>query len=154
MRNLKSNPVHKTRTINNQFGEFEVDLTKELLFPTGLIGIAKASRFALLPCPIEKFKEFMILQSLERDDLAFMVLPVGDIKQSEHHEPGDLESSAKLLGIDPEDAAVVLIVSMKQSENGKKLVTNTRAPIFIDCKYMAAAQYVLSNPNYEIQKEL
>lgn len=154
MRNLKSNSVNKTRIINNQFGEFEVDLTKELLFPTGLIGIAKASRFALLPCPIERFKDFMILQSLERDDLAFMVLPIGDIKQSEYHEAGELESSAKLLGIDPEDVAVVLIVSMKQNEDGKKLVTNTRAPIFIDSKYMAGAQYVLSNPNYEIQKEL
>lgn len=154
MRNLNSKVVEKTRIINNQFGEFEVDLTKEILFPTGLIGIAQASKFALIPCPIEKFKDFMVLQSLERDDLAFMVLPINDIKQSEFHEDGELESAAKQIGIDPRDAAVVLVVSLKNNEGAKKLVTNTRAPIFIDCQYMAAAQFVLSNPHYEIQKEL
>ncbi len=151
---LKSEIAGKKRTINNQFGEFEINLDKCIFFPSGIIGIPQASKFVLLPCPLEEFKDFMILQSLELDELSFMVLPINDIRQSEYHEKGDLENLAKALVINPENAVVVLVVSLKKTPEYKELITNTRAPIFIDCEAMAAVQYVLPNPNYEIQKRL
>jgi len=94
MHNLKEKQLENTiRIIQNHFGKFEVDTSKELAFPNGLIGMNMATKFALVPCPIEKFKDFMVLQSLQNDDLALMVQPINDINSSDYHEGAELTNS-------------------------------------------------------------
>ncbi|MDF3047081.1 MAG: flagellar assembly factor fliW [Candidatus Midichloriaceae bacterium] len=155
MHNLKEKQIESTiRIIQNHFGEFKIDISKEVTFPNGLIGMNPATKFVIAPCPIEKFKDFMVLQSLQNDDLALMVQPINDINSSDYHEGTELTDSAKAIGIDPSSTAVVLVASLKEEEGLKRLVVNARAPIFIDATNMTAFQYVLTNPNYKIQENV
>lgn len=140
------------RTILNQFGSFQVNTDSAINFPQGLIGVTGTNNFCVLPCPHEKFKGFMLLQSLD-SELCLMTLPM-EASNSKFHSTSDLDDAREYLGIAKEDLAMLLVVSMKDMDGAKKLVANTRAPIFIDTKHQLAAQFVLPNANYDMQQEL
>lgn len=94
----------------------------------------------------------MLLQSLD-SDLCMMTLPI-EASSSKFHEQSDIDDAREYLGIAKEDLAMLLVVSMKDIAGAKKLVANTRAPIFIDTKHQLAAQFVLPNASYDMQQEL
>lgn len=142
----------EVKTVVNQFGSMQIDTAKAIHFPQGLIGISGSNNFCVAPCPHERFKNFMVIQSVDTD-LCLLAMPI-DIANSAYHEKGDLESTCEALGINPQDAAVLLVVSTKETESGKTLVVNTRAPVFVDTTHQLAAQFVLANSKYDMQQSI
>lgn len=154
MKNLKLENVKAERIIESKFGEIVIDQSKLTFFPYGLVGLPQFKNFALTECPNEKFKEFLVLQSLDQDGLCFLVMPL-NLKNSKYHDQKDIDEAIEAVGVELEDAAAVMIVSTKASEGNKRsLVVNTRAPIFIDTVNKTAMQYVLQNTQYSIQHSL
>ena len=154
MKNLKIKNENIERVLETKFGEIVVDQTKMTFFPYGLIGMPHFKNFALAECPNEKFKEFLVLQSMDQDGLCFLVMPL-DLKNSKYHVRKDIEEAMEAVGVEQKDAAALMIVSTKISDGEKRvLVVNTRAPIFIDTANQTAMQYVLPNTDYSIQQSI
>lgn len=154
MKNVKIKSEKTQRLIETKFGEILVDMSKATFFPYGLIGMPHFKNFILAECPSEKFKDFLILQSIDQDDLCFLVMPL-NLKDLKFHTKHDINEAITAVGVEYTDAAALMIVSTKLSENGKRsLVVNTRAPIFIDTLNQTAMQYVLPNTDYSIQHSI
>ena len=149
MSNLKYKQSKNIRVIKNKFGVLKVDLSRQINFSKGLIGISDASEFVLTKCPNDKFKNFKLLQSLQNDEITFLVYPIS--MDNNYYQRIEIEQVCKLFNIKFEDAVIVLIASIILENGTLKLVVNTKAPVFIDSDKMQASQYVMPNPNLEIQ---
>ncbi len=150
MRKLKEKI--ETRIIKNKFGKVEVNPEVVINFPLGILGMPKYKEFHLVQCPVQKFSQFLLLQSSEEDELVFMVLPI-DPNNPKYIKSGDLDEAYSQVEIAKEDASVVLVAATKEDEEGRKRITvNTRAPIIIDSNKKTAIQYVLQNNEYEVQQ--
>lgn len=154
MKNLKIKKENTERVLDTKFGEIVVDQSKMTFFPYGLIGMPHFKNFALAECPNEKFKDFLVLQSMDQDGLCFLVMNL-NLKNSKYHSQSDIDEAIEAVGVEPKDAAALMIVSTKVLEGEKRvLVVNTRAPIFIDTANQTAMQYVLPNTDYSIQQSI
>jgi len=154
MRNIKDNIADNTQIISSKFGQISISNTNHVTFPLGILGMPKCINFHLVPCPIEKFSQFLLMQSGDDKELIFMVLPI-DHTDPKYIESKDLDIAMKQVGIEKQNASVVLVSSTKELSNGQKVITvNTRAPIIIDHVKKTAIQYVLQNNDYEVQKIL
>lgn len=152
MRKLKETEQLESRIIESKFGPIEISAMNEVNFPLGILGMPGCKSFHLIQCPIEKFSQFLLLQSGDDDTLVFMVLPINPL-QPKYFKEEDLEEAYNQTGVKKQDASIVLIASTKENEEGKKLITvNTRAPIIIDTQKREAKQYVLQNNEYEVRQ--
>lgn len=146
--------LETTKVIINKFGKIVIDLNSEISFPLGLLGMEEYKRFAIAPCTIAKFSQFVLLQSLDADELVFLVLPI-DLNSQKIYKAEDVKEALTQSNIKKQDCAMLLIAGTKVDEEGKKRITvNTRAPVVIDTNKKLARQYVLQNPDYEVQKVL
>lgn len=136
-------------TVINQFGEIQINLDNQITFPHGVIGMPDCKHFCLAHINMEKFKYFKLLQGIVDTKLSFLTLPI--LMHNKFIEHSDLEKTCNLLGIKPEDAAILLIASTKVTDEGKRIIVNTRAPIFIDSATKTAVQYVIPENKYGIQ---
>jgi flagellar assembly factor FliW len=138
--------------LQTRFGEMTVDPDTVLRLPRGLMGFSSLHDFALASLPQERYGRFKVLQSIESPELSFIVLP---------YEPADaliaeadLDAALSDLGIGREDAATLLIVSIRKSDEKAIVSVNLRAPVIIDVKRRMAWQYVLANPEYSVRHTL
>lgn len=140
-----------TRIITNKFGNILIQLDNEIIFPLGILGMEEYKKFTIAPCPIDKFNQFVLLQSLESDQLVFIAFPV-DLETQTFYKAEDLKTAM----IDnTENYTMLLIAGTKEDENGKKHITvNTQAPIVIDNLKKTAHQCVLQSQDYDVQKVL
>lgn len=154
MRKIKEQTSLETKVIKNKFGEIIVDLDKSIHFPLGILGMNAFKEFYLAPCPVQKFKQFLLMQSAQTDDLVFMVLPL-DIDNQNYIKSQDLDEAFEQIGINKDNASIVLIAATKEDQDGVKRITvNVRAPVFIDSEKKSAIQYVLHNNEYDVQQFL
>jgi flagellar assembly factor FliW len=154
MRKTNLKTKYDSRIIESKFGPIKVSESSEVSFPIGILGMPKCKRFHIIPCHVEKFSQFLLMQSADDDNLIFMVLPV-DLANPKYHQEEDIIEACNQVGVAKEEASFVLIASTKINEDGKKLITvNTRAPIVIDVKNRVGVQYVLQNNEYDVQRFL
>lgn len=142
--------IENTKIVKNQFGEFSINLDRKINLPSGLIGMSQANNFVLLASPLQNFKDFYILQSVEFDDLAILLQPI-NLESPIYHDAKDLEDVLLHIGFKKESVSILVVVAAKMEGEQRILTVNTRAPIFIETDRMLAAQFVLPNPNYDIQ---
>jgi flagellar assembly factor FliW len=124
-----------------RFGEIEVDESRAVAFPRGLIGFGEARRFALLE-PRGR-ASVAWLQSLDVPELAFPVMDGSTFGQN-YPEP----TPAKLAhdaGLGTGDVAVLVVVAAR---NRARLVANLLAPLVIDLENRVGAQVVLDHRRY------
>ena len=136
-------------TIINQFGEIEINLENQIIFPHGMIGMPDCKHSCLANINVEKFKYFKLLQGVVDTKLSFLTLPI--LIHNKFIDSSDLEKACSVLGIKVEDVAILLIASTKITDQGKKIIVNARAPIFIDSTAKTAIQYVIPETKYNIQ---
>jgi flagellar assembly factor FliW len=138
--------------IKSRFGEIQIDTTKSVGFPRGMLGMPDRFHFVLTKFPSEKMQQFMLLQSLEDSALSFITLPV------ELENPiiavEDLKSAAHDLQISFGNLAVLLVVSVHRSPDQVRLSVNARAPLLIDIERKLGAQHVFQQDHYKVQHML
>lgn len=139
--------------IDTRFGRFSFDPDSVLRLPNGLPGFLHEREFALASFPDARLRGFKLLQSLERPDLSFIVVPLGT--DNGMIQPQDVTEVLDNLSIDGEDAAFLLIVTVRNDPDHGVLATcNLRAPLVVDTRTRTAHQYVLRNDDYPIQHPL
>ena len=130
-----------------RFGPIEVDDSKLMTFPDGLLGFPKHHRFALLQTSPDP--ALFWLQSVEDPDLAFVVcdplLFVPDYQVPIRRD--DLEA----LGLhEPSEGQVLVIVN---KVNGS-LTGNLLGPLVVNAQTLTARQLVLSDKRYSTRHRL
>ena len=141
-----------TKTVETRFGKVTLQLAKALHFPKGILGMPEKKQFCINDFPMERFKQFKLLQSVEDDDLAFITFPVGAV--NEFIQRDDITEACQTLSINESDLAVLLIVTVHRRVNSISLSANIRAPLLIDTANKVATQYVLPNNKYDIRHPL
>lgn len=136
-------------TLETRFGRVEIGPENRVFMPVGLLGFTDSHDFGLVGLPQPASNRFKLLQSIEDPELGFIVLPL--TAEDGHVAPEDLEDAALSVGIAPETAAFLLIVTVRMTENGAKITANLRAPIVVDPMRSIARQVVMANSNYAIQ---
>ena len=138
--------------VETRFGTIEFDRAQALTFPKCVPGFAGYQEFGLARIPGSEESHLMLLQSLEPQDLAFIVMfydPASGL-----YEARDLDEARLHLGIDEADGAVMLIASLQQTGDQVSMFVNMRAPLFIDTANRLAWQFILPNDHYEVRHEI
>lgn len=144
--------VQMGEVINSRFGDILVDVAKAVTFPGGLLGMPDKAHFVLSSFHSPKMQQFSILQSLDDVQLSFITLPLdlaNDIISA-----ADLREAADTIGIEHDDLAILLIVSVQRSPNNVRISVNARAPLLVDAKRRVGAQYVFPHDRYKVQQWL
>ena len=145
----------QTITLETRFGLLSFKGEQAIEFPQGLFGFSNCRSFGLANLPSDPDNQFKILQSLEDQTLSFIVLPQARAKDGlikiEH-----LDEALNTLGmIDYEEAAILLIVTIRpQPGGGIRMTCNTQAPVLVDSLNRKAWQVVLSDSRYNVQHSL
>ena len=126
-----------------------------IAFPQGLPGFPAATRFALLPL-CEAADGMLVMQSADDPELRFLVLPYRDDELALRR--ADLDSACELLGVPPEHAVFLLVVTRRPPASGSdgagQLFVNLRAPVVVDTQRRTAVQHVLPSPGYSVRHPL
>lgn len=138
--------------IETRFGAFEFTALNRISMPCGLHGFTGYSEFGLANLPEPAPETFKLLQSMDDPGLSFIVTQL-DVDAGAIAEE-DLRDGASSVGIAPEAAVFLLIVTLRPSENGTTATVNLRAPIVLDLERRVARQVVLANNAYPIRRAL
>lgn len=133
----------------SRFGEVFYSEAAVLSFPNGLLGMPGQDKFFLAKMPVEKLKNFQVMQSLVEDEISFAVLPHDLL--DEGLETKDIAEIKQVLEIQGDELLIMLIASVQQTSTGAKLSVNLRAPVFVNTETKEAYQIVLHNNKYQVQ---
>ena len=128
------------KIITRDFGEQEVDESKIITFPQGIIGFEDAKKYALLS-PLGDGVFPMWLQSVDSKEPCFVVYDPMEIYGDYRFEISDEEQA--LLGID-ENASYRCLAVAIVPDDYKKTTINLRCPIVVNTKSRVAAQVILT----------
>jgi flagellar assembly factor FliW len=136
-------------TVKTRFGVVTAPADAVVEMPQGPLGFAQHRRFIVTDLPNPRLSQFKLLQSLGDAEVSFVVT---EMSEGGLLAPEDLAEARTLAGIDSPDAAVLLIVTVRQVPNGSvALSVNLRAPMILDVAQRKARQVVLSNPIYSVR---
>lgn len=135
--------------METRFGLMEFADGQAIHMPRGMMGFADKKDFGLAQIPDPRMESFLFLQSLLEPDLSFILMPL----DSEGHliDQRDLDQVGAGLSIEPQDLAVLTVVSIRDVGGSAQVSINLRAPVFIDVARRSAWQHVLSNGRYPIR---
>lgn len=139
-------------SLETRFGTLTFETAQTLDLPQGLFGFADKRGFGLANLPSDPDSQFKILQSLEDPTLSFIVLPVP--YEGGLVDAADLDVACEEVGIAKQDAAILLIVTIRKLPDSVKLTCNLQAPILIDAVNRKAYQHVLQDSRYSVQHPL
>ena len=131
------------------FGEIEIDDSKIIHFPSGIIGFPEMTDFALV-FDEEKGKDAPIrwLQSLQETEFA---MPVMDplIVDSSYNPEVEEDHLLPLGEVTPENALVLVTVTVPRDLT--KMSVNLQAPIIINVDSRKATQIIVNSEKYPIK---
>ena len=134
------------KIITRDFGEQEVDESKIITFPQGIIGFEDAKKYALLS-PLGDGVFPMWLQSVDSKEPCFVVYDPMEIYGDYRFAISDEEQA--LLKIDENSQYRCLAVAIVP-EDYRKTTINLRCPIVVNTKERVAAQVILTE-HYEFK---
>jgi len=136
----------KIKIQTTRFGDLEVPASSAITIIGGIIGFPGMQRFTLL----EYNPPFSWLQSLERPDMAFVVVNAAEFGD-EYDFP--LPTNDIELGITKvEDVAIINLVSVRPDP--MLTTVNLKAPVIVNLRNMHGRQVVLDNPRFPIRMPL
>lgn len=143
----------KTTILETRFGRIEVSASATITMPQGPHGFASFRRFALANIPGAEDSTLKMFQSLDDEGLTFIVLPLD--KDSGAIAAEDIAEAGETHGIAEENLAILLIVTVRQGENGDIVKTaNLRAPLLVDVSTRVARQHIFLNNNYPVRQPI
>lgn len=132
--------------ITRDFGEQEVDESKIISFPQGIIGFEDAKQYALLS-PLGDGVFPMWLQAVGSKEPCFVVYDPMELYSDYSFEISDEEQ--ELLGID-ENAPYRCLAVAIVPDDYRKTTINLRCPIVVNTNERVAAQIILTE-HYEFK---
>ena len=138
--------------IDSRFGSLAISQNSVLDFPHGLLGFGDFHSFGIADLSDPRYAQFMVLQCLEDHQLAFLVLPLDP--NTGFIDRADLDAACNSLLVDIDDLVIMLVVTVRKTEQGASITANLRAPLMIDSKTRTGNQYVLRNERYPVRFQI
>lgn len=135
--------------ITKLFGKIDVDDSKVITFPEGLLGFPEMKRFALM-FDSEKSDATGLNFLVSLDEPAFMMPVVPAVAVKPDYSPQISAEVEKAIGELTEDN-VLILVTMTIPSNITEMTVNLNAPIIINADTGKAAQSVVENEGYDIK---
>ena len=129
------------RIDTSRFGPVDVEPTRILTFPKGILGFPRYTRYVLLEA--DEDSSFWWLQSVDAPDLAFVVTDPALFVPT-YRVPVRNEQLAEM-GLSTLDAAQVLVIVNKR---GRTLTGNLQGPLVVHLTECTGVQLVLSERRY------
>jgi flagellar assembly factor FliW len=129
------------------FGQIDIDDKGIIDFPKGLPGFEDVRKFVLLTNN-EEDSIFMWLQSVDNQDLAFVVIDPKHIK--EDYEVDVHEEEVEELQLSEESETIILSIVVVP-EDLMNMTANLKAPIIINNSNKKGKQVVLDCKDYHIK---
>ena len=126
---------------NTRFGDISVEEASAITFPRGIIGFSEEVRFTILE---RANGPVAYLQSLKSPRLALPIIDASLLAPT--YPDGPREELAKLVGINAENMAVLVVVHVNPDD--KRLRANLLAPIVVDVENRKAWQVILDAETY------
>ena len=142
----------QSRVIETRFGPIEFAANQAINMPRGILGFAEHKEFGITYLPNKFIDQLMLLQSFTDSDTSFLVLPLE--LHSGLIEEEDLVGACNTMNVDAENAAIVVIVTIRDVGGQPHITTNLRAPIILDSDTRNGWQYVLPNGKYSVRHNL
>ena len=135
--------------MTRDFGKVDIDEDKIIEFPEGIPGFKEENEFVLLP--LEEDSLFVIMQSVNNSDLAFITIePKSIIKDYEFVISEKTEELLEITGI--EDIILLNIVNIK--DELEDMTINLAAPLVININANLGKQVILDDNNYPVKYKL
>lgn len=139
--------------IETRFGVFSFTAEQSIAMPSGMVGFPEYKTFGLATPAEAGYEGFVILQCLTEPSLGFVTAPVA--KDDGPIEAADLREALAGYGVRWEDAAVLLVCTIRAGEGGAaSLSVNLQAPIIVDARQRRAWQHVFHGAKYPVRQEL
>ncbi len=137
-------PILKTKN----FGPIEYEAEDVIEFPRGLPAFEEEKRFLLIEGPAEK--PVVFLQSLQREDLAFICLPVRAVVPDYRlsASPEDLEELGWKGDGEVEPGGELLCLAIVTVREGKPPTANLMAPVVINPGTRRGIQAIQTEAEY------
>lgn len=131
------------------FGEVDLDESKIIHFPDGLLGFADYKDYTLLYDNDDGDRSSITwLQSIDESSLAIPVLSPFLVKSD--YNPSVEDELLQPLGKLTQDNLIVL-VTLTVPQNIKEMTVNLKAPFIINGDTKKGAQIIVENSEYEIK---
>lgn len=131
---------------SRDFGKIEIEKSDIILFKTGLPGFDDLKKFVLLPLAADS--PFIIMQSIEDSETAFVTVEPGNLIDDYQFEISDkVEKKLKITGL--EDLLILNIITLKKEM--KESTVNLSAPVVINLKEKLARQVILDDSRYQVR---
>ncbi len=125
----------------SRFGEVDVDHTRIITFPKGMLGFPKYKQYVLIEAGEDSY--FWWLQSIEIPDLAFVVTDPSMFVPT-YKVPLKPEQMQEI-GLESLDEAQVFVIVNKRDQ---MLTGNLQGPLVIHCGKCVGVQLVLSDRRF------
>lgn len=130
------------------FGEIEVDESKIITFPSGIIGFPDLQKFLLIHDEEKVNNMISWLQSI--DEPAFAMPVVDPLRILDSYNPVvEDELLSDLEELDENEMLVQVTVTVPQDIS--KMTVNLAAPIVVNAKNMKAVQIIIDEPGYAVK---
>lgn len=137
------------RIMTKYFGKMDIDSSRVIHFPTGILGFPQETEFVLIDFP--KPSVFQLLQSTKEKEIAFIVINPYHMYTNYTFELDDSIVQALKLR-DETDIVVLSIVTLKKPF--KDSTINLQAPIIINANKWCGKQFVIKTNQYNTREPI
>ncbi|MFW6251864.1 MAG: flagellar assembly protein FliW [Halanaerobium sp.] len=135
--------------MTRDFGKLKVAESDIISFASGMPGFEELKDFVLLPLAEES--PFIIMQSVEDPDIAFVTVEPGNLIQDYEFEISDkTEEELKIESIS--NLLILNIITLK--DQIKNSTANLSAPIVINIEEKLAKQVILDDQRYQVRYKI
>lgn len=140
--------------IETRFGKVASAYAQNIFFEKGITGFSEFKNFFLINSVFKNFPNFALLQAVDDSALSFILYPLGKEEIDNFFAQDLLNDICSELKLNRNKLAIFLVVNIKIIANEQKIFVNNKAPILLNSEEFSATQYIISNKNYEIRREL
>jgi len=135
--------------MTRDFGRLEIKKSDVISFKSGLPGFESLKDFVLLP--MGEDSPFIVMQSVDDPDIAFVTVEPGNLIQNYEFEIND--KTEKELEIEKiSDLLILNIITLK--DQIKKSTANLSAPIVINIEDKLGKQVILDDQRYQVRYKI
>ena len=130
------------------FGEVEIDDSKVISFPNGIIGFPDLKKFTLMYDEEKGSDTIKWLQSIDEPNFAMPVLdPL--VVCPDYKPEVDVNITNDIGNIDNED--LLILVTVTVPHDLKQMTVNLMGPFIINIKELKAVQTIIDNDDYPVK---
>ncbi len=134
--------------LTRAFGEIEIDESKVINFPGGIIGFPDLQHFVLLYDEDQGSNTVKWLQSVEEPGFAMPVISPLIVKDD--YNPSVDDELLKPLG-EMNDDDMIVLVTMTIPHEIEKMTVNLRGPVIINSATCKGCQIIIDSDEYKVK---